>query len=155
MRQLTHSLIQIIWGLLWLFHWLHFWTPYLYTEIKGRIWHPNLHMNTPLYLKFHAVLCNLLLNHHINITTVNILVVGVSTVLPNRLAHNGECYMKSSSSEFALVEKINSFVIEKKIIKLYGNKRSIKKPKHFKTKPCMVFWDILMLTRTVDTYSDI
>lgn len=66
-------------------------------------------MNTPLYLQVDAVLCNLLLNHHINITTVNILVVGVSTVLPNTAAHNGVCYMKSSSSEFALVEKINSF----------------------------------------------
>lgn len=64
-------------------------------------------MNTPLYLQFHAALCNLLFKHHINITTVNIFVVGVPTVLPNTVAHNGDCYMKSSSSEFALVEKIN------------------------------------------------
>lgn len=74
--------------------------------MKGRIWHPNLHMNTPLYLQFHVVLCNLLLNHHVNITTMNILVVEVPTALPKRAAHNGECYMKSSSSTFALVEKI-------------------------------------------------
>lgn len=98
MLQLTHSLFRLLEDhtLLWLFHWFHFWSPYWYTEIKGRIWRPNLHMNTPQYLQFHAVLCNLLLNHHVNIITVNIFVVGVSTVLPNRAAHNGECCMKSS-----------------------------------------------------------
>lgn len=89
-QQLIHSLIQIIWGytLLWSFHWLHFWSLYFYVEMKRRIWFPNLHMNIPLYLLLHVVLCNLQFKHHANVTIVNILVLGVPMVLPNTAAHN-------------------------------------------------------------------
>lgn len=66
-------------------------------------------MNTPLYLQLHVVLCNAQLNHHANVTVLNILGVGVPTVLPNTAAPNRVCYRKSSSSKFALVEEVNSF----------------------------------------------
>jgi len=72
------------------------------------MWHPNLHVNTPLYWQLHIVLCNLQFKHHANVTTVNILVIGAPTVLPNTAAHNSVCYMKSSGSEFPLAEKVNS-----------------------------------------------
>lgn len=72
--------------------------------------------------------------HRANVFTVNTPVVGVPMVLLNTAL--SVYYMKSSSSEFT-----RNVLTEKKLRKLHGNKKPVKKKKSrsFKIKPYMIF----------------
>lgn len=102
-----------------------------------------------ILLRSCTLYCTTCTLHRANVSTANILMVGVPMVLLN-IALSVHC--KSSSSEFTR----NGLTEKEKKSKLYGNKKSVKKNcGSFKIKPYMIFWEVLAVARTDRVHSSI